>query len=117
MFEFVKQIFISAMMFFGCNLSNVNPLKSISMNNRTRNKECKIRPKIVNVNSDEPTFYPYSVKTNKCSGSCNDPYAKMCIPGVVKKMNIKVFNLMSRTNETIYIKFKCRCKYRCVNVD
>ena len=41
----------------------------------------------------------------------------MCIPDVVKKMNIKVFNLMSKTNETIYIKFKCRCKYRCVNVD
>ena len=47
MFEFVKQIFISAMMFFGCNLSNVNPLKSISMNNQTRNKECKIRPKLL----------------------------------------------------------------------
>ena len=40
MFKFVKQIFISAMMFFGCNLSNVNSLKCVSMNNQ----ECKIRP-------------------------------------------------------------------------
>ena len=99
MFGFVKQIFISAMMFFGCNLSSVNPLKCISMNNQ----ECKVRPQIVNVNSDEPVFYPFSIKTSKCSGSCNninDPYAKMCVPDVVKNLNVKVFNVMSRTNET-----------------
>ena len=39
----------------------------------------------------------------KCSGSCNninDQYSKMCIPDVVKNLNVKVFNLMSRTNET-----------------
>ena len=72
MFEFVKQIFISSMMFFGCNSSNVNLLKHVSMSN----EECKIRPEIVNVNSDEPTFHPYSVKINKCSGSCKMIYLK-----------------------------------------
>ena len=44
------------------------------------NQECKVRPEIVNVNSDEAVFYPFSVKTSKCSGSCinvNDPYAKI----------------------------------------
>ena len=85
-------------MFFDCNVSNVNPLKCVSMNNQ----ECKIRPEIVNVNSDEPTFYPYSVKISKCSGSwnnINNPYAKSCVPDVVKNINLKVFNLMSRTNE------------------
>ena len=41
----MKQILIQAMMLFGCNLSKVNPLKCISMNNQ----ECKIRPEIVNV--------------------------------------------------------------------
>ena len=45
MFKFIKQIFVSKMMFFG-SLSNVNPLKCVSMNNQ----ECKVRPKIVNVN-------------------------------------------------------------------
>ena len=67
MLEFVKQIFISAMTFFGCNLSSVNPLKCISMNNQ----ECKLRTKIVNVNIDELVFFPFSIKTSKCSGSCN----------------------------------------------
>ena len=82
MFRFVKQIFFSAMMYFGCNVSNVNPLKCVSMNNR----ECKIRPEIVNVNSDKPTFYRYSVKISKCSVICNNinnPYAKLCVPDVV----------------------------------
>ena len=67
------------------------------------NKECKVRPKIINVNSDEPVLYPFSIKKSKCSGSCNiinDPYAKICVPGSVKNVNVKVFNLMSRTNET-----------------
>ena len=73
-------------------MTSINPLSCISM----ANKECKIKPEIVNVNSDEPVFYPFSVKTSKCSGSCNninDPYAKMCVPDA-----IKVFDLMPRTN-------------------
>ena len=79
----MKQIFVSAMMFFGCNLSSVNPLECVSMNNQ----ECKVRPEIVNVNSNEPVFYPFSIKTSKCSSSCNnvnDPYAKLCVPDVLK---------------------------------
>ena len=35
-----------------------------------KNRECKTRPKIINVNSNEPVFYPYSIKVNKCSGTC-----------------------------------------------
>ena len=102
MFRFMKRIFTSTMMFFGCNLSSVNPLECISINNQ----ECKVRPEIVNVNSNEPIFYPFSIRTSKCSGSCNDindPYAKLCVPDVAKSLNAKVFNLMTRTNETRHI--------------
>ena len=52
MLGFLKQIFISTTMFFGCNLSNVNSLKCILMNNQER----KIRPEIVNINSDQRKF-------------------------------------------------------------
>ena len=48
-------------------------------------------------------FYHYSIKINKCKGSCNtmnDPLAKICVPDEIKNTNVKVFNLMSRTNET-----------------
>ena len=78
---------------------NVIPLRSISMSNQ----ECKGRLEIVNVNSNNPIFYPFSVKTTKCSGNCNninDSYTRICVPVVVKNLNVKAFNLMSRTNET-----------------
>ena len=94
------------------NFTNVIPLSSISMNNQ----ECKVRPKIINVNSNEPIFYPFSIKTNKCSGSCNNinnPHAKICVPDVIKDLNFKVFNLMSRTNETRHIKWHETCKSKC----
>ena len=32
-----------------------------------KNQECKVRPEIINVNSNEPVFYPFSIKTSKCS--------------------------------------------------
>ena len=80
------------------------------------NQGCKIRPEVINVNSDETAFFPFSIKTSKCSGSCNnmnDPFAKLCVPDVVKNINLKVFNLISRTNETRHIKFHETCKYKC----
>ena len=80
------------------------------------NKECKIKPEIVNVNRDEPVFYPFSIKTSKCSGNSNninDPYAKLCVSDIVKNLNVKVYNLMSRTNETRHIKWHETCKCKC----
>ena len=58
MFEFIKQIFISTMIFFG-NLSNVNSLECISI----KDQECKVTPEIINVNSNSntPIFYPFSI--------------------------------------------------------
>ena len=109
-FRFVKKVFFIGLTILS-NFTNVIPLSCISM----KNQECKVRPEIINVNSNEPVFYPFSIKTSKCSGSCNninDPYAKMCVPDVVKNLNVKAFSLISRTNETRHIKwhetYKCR---------
>ena len=80
------------------------------------NQVCKVRPEIINLNSNESSIYPFSIKTGKCSGSCNninDPYAKMCVPDVVKDLNVKVFGLMSRNNETRHIKWHEMCKCEC----
>ena len=79
MFRFIKKVFVVAMTFFSYNVLNVNPLKCVSLNNQ----ECKIRPEIINVNSNEPLFYPYSIEVNKYCGIYNnitDPYAKLCVP-------------------------------------
>ena len=88
--------------FFCFNVLNVNSLECVSMNKQ----DCRARPKIINVNNNEPVFYPCSIKVNKCSGNCNninDPYPKLCIPDIVKSINVKVFNLMQRINETTHI--------------
>ena len=102
-FRFVKQTFISPMMLFSYYLPSANSLSFISMSNQP----CKARPEIININTNNPIFYPFSIKTSKCSGNCNninDTYAKICVPDVVKDVNIKAFNLMSKTNETKNIK-------------
>ena len=111
-FRFVKKVFFIGLTILS-NFTNVIRLSCISMNNQ----ECKVRPEIINVNSDEPVFYRFSIKTTKFRSSCsniNDFCAKMCVPDVVKNLNVKVFNVMSRTNETTYIKWyeTCTCKCR-----
>ena len=80
------------------------------------NLECRIRPEIINVNSNKLSFCLYTTEVNNCSGSCdniNDPYAKLCVPDIFKNINAKLFNLMSRTNETRHIEwyetYKCKC--------
>ena len=80
------------------------------------NQACKTRPQIVNVNSNNPIFYPFSIKICKCSGNCNDindPYSTICVPDVLKNLNNKVFNLRSTTNETRFIEWDERCKCEC----
>ena len=112
MFRFVKQAFISAIMFFSYYLPSTTSLSCISVNNQP----CKARPEIFNVNSNNSVFYPFSIKTNKCSANCNNinpPYAKIFVPNVVEDFNVKVCNLMSRTNETRHIKWHETCKCQC----
>ena len=73
--------------------------------NSVNDQASKVRPEIVNVNSNEPVFYPFSIKTSKCSGSCNninDPYAKICVADAVQDLNVKV---LSRTKEKIHMKW------------
>ena len=71
------------MSFFSEITESETPLKCVSMNIQ----EFKVGPEIVNVNSNEPVFYPFNIKTSKCSGSCNninDSYPKMCVADIVK---------------------------------
>ena len=112
MFGCIKKYIFTALM-FGCYVVNVIPLTCVSVNNQ----ECKIRPEIINFNSNEPLVYLCSIRANKGSGSCNninDPYAKLCVPDVVKNINVKVFDRMSINTEVRHIKWHetCKCKSR-----
>ena len=99
MLGMIKKVFFVGLTILSCiNPLNATLLECISMTN----PECKVRPETGNVTSNEPVFYHFGIKTSKCGGSCNnsnDPYAKTCIPDAVGNSNVKVYYLMSRTNE------------------
>ena len=87
MLGFIKKCFITGLAFLS-TLASVKLSSSISMNNQ----ECKVRPQIVNLNGDEPVFFPFSSKTSKCSGSCNNinnPCTKLCFPDVLKNLSVQ----------------------------
>ena len=92
MFGLVKKVFAVAMTVF------CNTLECVSINSQ----ESKIRSQVVNIKSNNPLFYPYSIDVNKCIGSCNninDSYSKLSVPNIVKNIGTKCWN-----------KDKCRCE-------
>ena len=60
MFVFIKKIFLTGLAFLS-SLVSTTPSSCVSMNNQIS----KVRPEIINVNSNEPVFYPFSIKTRK----------------------------------------------------
>ena len=82
------------------------------------NRKCMPRPKILDVNEGvgEVLFYPYNMLVNKCSGSCdtiNNPMAKLCVPGIIKRVNMQVYNFLMMLNETRSVLWHESCKCVC----
>ena len=84
------------------------------------NQKYMPRPKILDVNEGvgEALFYPYNVLVKKCSGSCdtiNNPMVKLCVPGIVKRVKMQVYNFLMNLNETRNVLWhescKCVCKF------
>ena len=93
------------------SILEINTLECLSV----INQKCMPRPKIIDVNEGvgETLFYPYNVLVNKCSGSCNtrdDPMANMCVPNIIKNVNMKVYNFLMRLNESRYVLWHESCK-------
>ena len=73
------------------NIIKTKALECVSV----ANQKCIPRPKILDINEGvgETLFYPYNVQVNKCNGSCNtldNPMAKLCVPIVIKGVNMQV---------------------------
>ena len=117
-FGLIKKLFFTGLAilsnFSSINSLNAIPLSCISMSNQ----ECRTRTQDAKVNEDEPVFFPFSIKRRKCSDRCNNinyPYAEICVADIIKNLNVKLSNLMSRINETRCIEWhetcKCKCKF------
>ena len=83
------------------------------------NQKYMLRPKILDVNEGvgEALFYPYNVLVNKCSGSCNtldNPMTKLCLPNVIKRVNMQVYNFLTMLNETRNVLWheSCKCVFK-----
>ena len=90
-FSFVTKVLVLGLTVLSSSVTGA--LNCVLMNNQ----ECKVRIKIVDINSNNPMFYPFSIKVNKCSGNynnINNPYTKICVPDIVKDLNVKVFNYL-----------------------
>ena len=97
------------------NVLKTNALECLSV----INQECKPRPKILDVNEGigEALFYLNNVLVNKCSGSCNtldNTMSKICVPNIIKNVNIKVYNFLMRLNETRNVLWHESCKCVCL---
>ena len=88
-------------------------IKCVFLNNRP----CQARPTLVNINSNETFYYPFTLNVNKCGGGCNtidDPYARIFAANKVRNMNVKVFNLMPGVKK---VNFQFSMNRPSVNVD
>ena len=96
------------------SILKVNTLECLSV----MNQKCMPRPKIFDVNEGvgKALFYPYNVLVNKCSGSCNtldDLMSKICVPNIIKNINMKIYNFVIRLNETRDVLRHESCKCVC----
>ena len=71
------------------------------------NQKCEIRRTCINLHhngySQELLYYPYTVKLDRCAGSCNtliDLFNKVCVPNKTEDLNLSKFNMITGINES-----------------
>ena len=73
------------------------------------------RHTIIDMNLVELKYYPFMISLNKCTGSCNILYPKVCVPKETKHINVKAFNMISIQDEakvmTERMSYDCKCKF------
>ena len=68
--------------------------------------------------SQEFHYYPFAVKLDRCVRSCNtlnDLSNKVCVPNKTESLNLSVFDMTTRINEskilTKHILCECKCRF------
>ena len=103
----IKQVLIVILSFGGSST-----VKFVSLNNET----CMARPIIFILNLREFNYYPFSTSLDKCNGICDgvdDLPAKIYVPSEIKDGNVKVLNMITRTNEAKALIKHISCDYKC----
>ena len=87
MLSCIKQVFIG---FLSCSESLAT--KCLFLND----EPCMVRPTLIDMNPVEFKYYPFMIRLNKCTGSCNVSSSKICVPKETKSINVKVFNMITK---------------------
>ena len=115
MFGLIKKMFVVVL----SNIVNAsNHIRYVSLSNQ----KCKIQPTLINLHPNEYSqefhHYPFAVKLDRCAGSfntINDLSNKACVPNKAEDLNLRVFNMITDTNEwkTLpkHISYECKCKF------
>ena len=83
-----------------------------------KNEPCMPRPAVIDLNPVKCNYYPFVISLDKCNGNCNkaidDFSGKVCVPSKTEGVNVKVFNMMAKINETKvlvkHLSCDCKCK-------
>ena len=66
-----------------------------------------IKPTLINLHPNEYSqefhYYPFSVKLDRCAGSCNiinGVSNKVCVSNKTENLNLSVFNMITGINES-----------------
>ena len=95
-FSFVKKVFVLGLTVLSSSITGA--LNCVSINNQ----KCKVRLEIVDVSSNNPIFYPFSLKsTSHLKMSRTNETRHICIC----RLDKIICNSKQRRNED-----KCRCK-------
>ena len=100
MFWLIKKIFIGLL---SSIVNASNHTKCIFLSNG----KCMIQPTLINLHPNEYSqefhYYPFAVKLDRCVGSCNtlnDLSNKACVPNKTEDLNLSVFNMIARINQS-----------------
>ena len=115
MFGLIKKIFIKLLTGL---VNGSNRKKCVSL----INQKCMTQTTLINLHPNEYSqefhYYPFSVKFDRCVGSCNtlnDLSNKVCVPNKTAELNLSVYNIITGINElktlTKHILCKCKCRF------
>ena len=114
MFGLIKKIFMGSLI----SIANAcNHTKCVS----SSNQKCMIQPTFINLHPNEYSqefhYCLFTVKLNKCVGSCNtlnDLSNKVCVPNKTEDLNLNVSNMITGINESKTLTRHMSCDCKCI---
>ena len=113
MFRFIKKIFTGLLTGL---VNGSNHAKCVLL----RNQKCMTQYTLSDLHSNECSqefhYYPFAVKLDRYVGGCNtfnDLSNKVCVPNKTENLNLNMFNMITRTNESKTLRKHISCAYKC----